>query len=281
MATYTTRYNLKKPATSDKIRIADFNGNADTIDSTMYDNAQLIGKLKADIGIVENTNTASHNISKGQYVIWNGSLYRASSAISSGATLSTANLTAVSGGGLNSLESNNIEYIDTVDPDLNAAARVTGRPYAGKWTGTSTSNAPNASNSGLYISFASSENYQTQVTIANSGTAHIRGKINGTWGDWGLVAKSQSLEAVTANSSNTYSIQNGSRIILYIFSPVASRMSEFMVYVDSSGNYASSQVTNSTSATLSYSNGVLTISNTTAGSLGVFCLIFAGGISDT
>ena len=103
MATYTSHYNLKKPATSDKIRIADFNGNADTIDSTMYDNATLIGKLKADIGIVENTNTATHNISSGQYVIWKGSLYTASSAISSGATLSSANLTAVTGGGLNSL----------------------------------------------------------------------------------------------------------------------------------------------------------------------------------
>lgn len=104
MATYTPHYNLKKPATSDKIRIADFNGNTDTIDTTMYNNESLIAKLKADIGIVENTNTATHNISAGQYVIWNGSLYTASSAISSGATLSTANLTAVSGGGLNALK---------------------------------------------------------------------------------------------------------------------------------------------------------------------------------
>lgn len=103
MATYTTHYNLKKPATSDKIRIADFNGNADIIDGQMYDNASLGAQLKADIGIVENTDTATHNISAGQYVIWKGSLYTASSAISSGATLSSANLTAVSGGGLNAL----------------------------------------------------------------------------------------------------------------------------------------------------------------------------------
>lgn len=106
MATYTSHYNLKKPATSDKIRIADFNGNADTIDATMYNNASIGAQLKADIGIVENTNTATHNISAGQYVIWKGDLYTASSAISTGATLSTANLTAVSGGGLNALNSN-------------------------------------------------------------------------------------------------------------------------------------------------------------------------------
>ena len=105
MATYTTHYNLKKPALADKIRIADFNGNADTIDGQMYDNETLISKLKADIGIVENTNTATHNISAGQYVIWKGELYTANDAISSGATLSSANLTAVSNGGLNSLNS--------------------------------------------------------------------------------------------------------------------------------------------------------------------------------
>jgi hypothetical protein len=105
MATYTTHYNLKKPATSDKIRIADFNGNADIIDGQMYDNETLGAQLKSDIGIVENTNTATHNISAGQYVIWKGELYVASDAISSGATLSNANLTAVTGGGLNALNS--------------------------------------------------------------------------------------------------------------------------------------------------------------------------------
>ena len=106
MATYTTNYNLKKPALADKIRIADFNGNSDTIDGAMHDNAVLGAQLKSDIGIVENTNTATHNISAGQYVIWKGDLYTASDAISSGATLSNANLTAVSGGGLNALNGN-------------------------------------------------------------------------------------------------------------------------------------------------------------------------------
>lgn len=112
MATYTTNLNLKKPATSDKIRIADFNGNADILDSAIHDNDLLIANLKSDIGIVENTNTASHNISAGQYVIWKGELYTASDAISSGATLSNANMTAVSGGGLNALNSKIAYYTD-------------------------------------------------------------------------------------------------------------------------------------------------------------------------
>ena len=56
-----------------------------------------------DIGIVETGDTATHNISKGQYVIWKGSLYTASAVIAAGDTLSVSNLTAVSNGGLNSL----------------------------------------------------------------------------------------------------------------------------------------------------------------------------------
>lgn len=35
MATYTTNYNLKKPADSDFINVADFNGNFDTIDTEL------------------------------------------------------------------------------------------------------------------------------------------------------------------------------------------------------------------------------------------------------
>ena len=115
MATYTSNYNLKKPALADKIRVADFNGNFDTIDGAMNDNATLIANLKSDLGVVENTNTATHNISAGQYVIWKGSLYTASDAISSGATLSNANLTAVSGGGLNALNSKFYTVISSGD----------------------------------------------------------------------------------------------------------------------------------------------------------------------
>ena len=55
----------------------------------------------ANVGIVQNGDTATQNISKRQYVIWKGALYIASAAIASGATLSDSNLTAVTGGGLN------------------------------------------------------------------------------------------------------------------------------------------------------------------------------------
>lgn len=63
------------------------------------------GLLKSDIAIVEDTNNATHNITSGQYVVWKGSLYTASSNISIGDGLSGSNLSAVSNGGLNDLAS--------------------------------------------------------------------------------------------------------------------------------------------------------------------------------
>ena len=55
------------------------------------------------IAIVADGDTAPQNITAGQYVIWKGGLYTASTNIASGGTLSNANLTAVPSGGLNSL----------------------------------------------------------------------------------------------------------------------------------------------------------------------------------
>ena len=73
-------------------------GSADSIKDVTDD-------LKSDIAIVEDTNNATHNISIGQYVVWKGSLYKATANISSGDGLSGTNLSAISNGGLNDLDS--------------------------------------------------------------------------------------------------------------------------------------------------------------------------------
>ena len=54
--------------------------------------------MRQDVGIVEDTDTATHNIAEGQYVIWKNNLTKASTAIAIGNTLSSSNLTAVSNG---------------------------------------------------------------------------------------------------------------------------------------------------------------------------------------
>jgi hypothetical protein len=62
-----------------------------------------IANLKSDLGVVEDTNTATHTIASGQYVIWKGALYTAKSAIPSGTALSSSNLQAAPNGGLNEI----------------------------------------------------------------------------------------------------------------------------------------------------------------------------------
>lgn len=88
----------------------DLNTRLGTAENTITQHGTDIGTLstgisntQADIAIVENTNNATHNITAGDYVVWKGSLYTASSNISIGDGLSGSNLSAVSNGGLNAL----------------------------------------------------------------------------------------------------------------------------------------------------------------------------------
>ena len=72
-----------------------------------YDNASTWTGWLCDSGvqyaIVAYIDTAPQAITSGQYVIWNGSLYTATTNIPSGGTLSTSNLQAVPNGGLNAI----------------------------------------------------------------------------------------------------------------------------------------------------------------------------------
>lgn len=78
-------------------------------------------KMKRCIAIVEDGDTASQSIASGKFVIWKGNPYKASTAISSGDTLSTSNLTALSDGIGNELNSK----ITSIEPfTLTAAANV-------------------------------------------------------------------------------------------------------------------------------------------------------------
>lgn len=66
---------------------------------------EYIDTISAAIGYVELTNTATHNIPANAYVVWKGSLYKSTTSIAIGATLSGSNLTAITSGGLNQLAS--------------------------------------------------------------------------------------------------------------------------------------------------------------------------------
>ena len=73
---------------------------AENVDEALTKLNEGMEKIKSDIGIVEDTDTAVHTISEGQYVIWKGVLYTAKTAIPSGTALSASNLTAVGAGGI-------------------------------------------------------------------------------------------------------------------------------------------------------------------------------------
>ena len=113
-------------------------GNQPSIDATLTQQGQAadakatgdaVGELrntlntvKSDLGIVEDTNTATHTIAKGQYVIWKDALYKATQAIPLGTTLSNSNLTAVDSGGLNAVTSRDSGFITTFSAGLTGGA---------------------------------------------------------------------------------------------------------------------------------------------------------------
>lgn len=128
MATTTQNLGLIKPAGTDKIRIAQINSNMDTIDTkigpvgstplqTQATNAaSSISALQNGMAIVCNGNTHAA-IASGSYAyVRNHSslaegLYQATTAIAANATLSSSNLVAVSGGGLNAINDASIRHV--------------------------------------------------------------------------------------------------------------------------------------------------------------------------
>lgn len=63
-----------------------------------------LNKLQGATAIIENDDTATHAIAAGQYVIWKGNLYIASTAISTNTTLAVGtNLIATNNGGMNQI----------------------------------------------------------------------------------------------------------------------------------------------------------------------------------
>ena len=86
------------------------------------------GNLAAGMAILSNNNTHAA-IASGQYVYVRGhstlaeGLYRATAAIAANGTLSTSNLTAVSGGGLNALKSS----VDTLNTNLTSYQYISNR----------------------------------------------------------------------------------------------------------------------------------------------------------
>ena len=67
---------------------------------------EVAGKADQELlGYREDGNTASRTIADGSFVVWKGSLYKANGSIPQGTAFSVSNLTAVTSGGFNDLQS--------------------------------------------------------------------------------------------------------------------------------------------------------------------------------
>lgn len=86
MATYTTHYNLKKPAATDPVDVADLNGNADIIDDAIYEALQSGGAAMIESS-AEETTTSAHAYAVDDYFIYNNTLYAVTAAIAVGDTI--------------------------------------------------------------------------------------------------------------------------------------------------------------------------------------------------
>lgn len=84
----------------------------------------------SSLGIVCNGDTASQNILRGQYVIWNGKLYVASVDISSGTALSVSNLVAVNNGFFNSYAFPKAYACYTAEEDVESITLDFGASYS-------------------------------------------------------------------------------------------------------------------------------------------------------
>lgn len=126
MATYTTNYNLEKPAQTDIYNVDVFNANADKIDAGLTDKAE-----KTMLAPVETTNSASRSYAKGEYFVYNNVLCCATTAIAAGGTIAigTNCATAPVGGELTALReslSTNVITESVLCPAISITSGTTG-----------------------------------------------------------------------------------------------------------------------------------------------------------
>lgn len=192
MATYTTNLNLKKPAQSDKIRIADINNNMDDIDAAFgavgNDSvATQLGDIQGAIAIVA-TGNAHAAITAGQFVYvkdhdtLDTGLYVATSNISQNGTLSSSNLTADTAGGLNAL-SDQIGTLDSKKPSKDAVQLTNGTAVTYTFQDNTPfillierANSTGVGYSGLYIGYAHSNSHVVPVQGTTECTVSISGR---------------------------------------------------------------------------------------------------------
>ena len=212
MASTTSNLGLTKPAGTDKALVSVINTNSDILDRSA-------GGLMDAIAIVANGNTHAA-ISAGQYVYVHNhgtlaeGLYTANSAIAANATLTTSNLTADSGGGLNSLNSNTLkttsQSITSGDLDDYYGAKKAGLYYVGAGVTNSLFDY-----SGLLVIAQGTFGAQIQW---NHKAIAIRTRTGNpaAWGEWNKISISHFNQYYGASKTITQSLESRTAYMLTV-----------------------------------------------------------------
>lgn len=163
------------------------------------------------VALYENSQTATQNIAKGQYVIWSSRLYTADSDITVGTTLRSAgankNLTAVPNGGLNDLKSaispldgiivTNASLLQTL-----ASAQLKEHSVTAVRTNEQTTDTPYT---GYFIGWAVKygQNINVQVCDMFSTDTFINSSRDGgtSWYGWTRVAQARDIAGIHVYSN--------------------------------------------------------------------------------
>ena len=197
MATSTTNLGLIKPAGTDKIRIAQINGNMDIIDEKVgaVGNTSLqtqvtglgvnLTGLEDCVGIVVDGAKSAVAAAAGQYIVLKNSiisgcddgLYTAAQAIPADTTIDSTYLTAVSGGGLNALNTQltnqlgtlSIKFGGTLSGDVLTVAKNASLGITFYYNSNLPTNAPSGGGYGGYIIFKGSTTQARIIYTDGSG----------------------------------------------------------------------------------------------------------------
>jgi hypothetical protein len=208
MSSQTTNLHLVKPAYSEAADVAVINSNMDTIDTYTSTNRSSLAKAQSGLAyIVGNTNTTGGTLSSGTYVYVKGhssiaeGLRVTTASISNNGSITTNNTSAVSGGGINSLN----------------------RKFSG--------------------------------------------------------FKFENIGNISSSSSQTFTITNGARMVLFPCGINADIQGVIMVSCNAAGTDSFITKLGATSLTVTKSGTNITIQNTTYQDVQIFGIVFAGSIS--
>ena len=149
--------------------------NINSLDNTSVEDVIGTKINKADIAYYESTNTATHNIPSGAYVVWNNTLKYATQAIAIGDTLSSSNLGDINAKGVSNILNDRID--DITRPTKAATSALDYAASCGEGihfytTAAGTTDNPTSGGSFMFIIFSSGTG-RTVLSIKLASTNYI------------------------------------------------------------------------------------------------------------